>query len=191
MASRQAAQSTDLIEIDLRNPAWAALLAWLIPGAGHFYQRRYSKGALFLVCILSTYFFGLTIGGGHVVYASWTKNDRRWQYGFQLPVGAAALPALVQSHRVKNGKEPFFGGIMAPPSHVADPHDEFDLRNDELAQWHLTYHWYFDLGTLYTMIAGLLNILAIYDAYAGPLLVVDQKSAKRPPPDTSGARQRS
>ncbi len=26
-----------------------------------------------------------------------------------------------------------------------------------------------DLGTVYTMIAGLLNVLAIYDAYGGPV----------------------
>ena len=27
----------------------------------------------------------------------------------------------------------------------------------------------FDMGTLYTMVAGLLNILVIFDAFAGPL----------------------
>ena len=29
----------------LRNPAVAAILAWLLPGAGHLYQRRYFKAA--------------------------------------------------------------------------------------------------------------------------------------------------
>jgi hypothetical protein len=28
---------------------------------------------------------------------------------------------------------------------------------------------YFELGTAYTMIAGLLNILAVYDAWGGPV----------------------
>ena len=37
--------------IDLRNRPLAALLAWLVPGAGHFYQGRHAKGVLFLVCI--------------------------------------------------------------------------------------------------------------------------------------------
>mgnify|MGYP001765665878 CR=1 FL=1 len=36
----------DKIEIDLRQPTVAAILAWLIPGAGHLYQRRYFKAAL-------------------------------------------------------------------------------------------------------------------------------------------------
>ena len=81
----------DQIEIDLRQPGVAALWAWLWPGAGHLYQRRYAKGILFMVCILSTYFFGLAMGGGHVVYASWNQTERRWQYFCQLGVG---LPAL-------------------------------------------------------------------------------------------------
>lgn len=54
------------IEIDLREPGRAALYAWLWPGAGHLYQRRYAKGILFMVCILGTYFFGLALGGGAV-----------------------------------------------------------------------------------------------------------------------------
>ena len=70
--------SDNVIEVDLRNPALAAFWAWIWPGAGHMYQRRYAKGVLFMVCILSIYFFGLSLGGGHVVYASWTKNDKRW-----------------------------------------------------------------------------------------------------------------
>ena len=77
------------VEIDLRNPALAALLAWLWPGAGHLYQRRNIKGVLFMVCVLATYFFGLVLGEGHVVYASWLKATAagsicaRWAWGCQ------------------------------------------------------------------------------------------------------------
>ena len=45
------------LEINLREPAVAAILAWLIPGAGHLYQRRTGKGLLFMICILGIYFF--------------------------------------------------------------------------------------------------------------------------------------
>jgi len=175
--------SIETIEIDLRNPAWAAFWAWLWPGAGHLYQRRYAKGLLFMVCILGTYFSGLTLGKGHVVYASWTKNDRRWQYLCQVGVGASALPALIQSHRVRNGDDPLWSGIMAPPSNVADSDDVLELHRDELAQWHLELPSRFELGTLYTMIAGLLNVLVIYDAYAGPVIAVPEEESDKPPPD--------
>ena len=69
--------------IDLRNRPLAALLAWLIPGAGHLYQGRYTKGVLFMVCILSAWVLGFALGGGHVVYASWAPGDKRWHYFLQ------------------------------------------------------------------------------------------------------------
>jgi hypothetical protein len=34
---------------------------------------------------------------------------------------------------------------------------------------------YFELGTAYTMIAGLLNILAVYDAWGGPVFPMEAK----------------
>ena len=34
---------------------------------------------------------------------------------------------------------------------------------------------YFELGTAYTMIAGLLNLLAVYDAWGGPVFPVETK----------------
>lgn len=182
MPSTTPSPATDVFDIDLRHPGWAAFWAWLVPGAGHLYQRRHAKGVLFMACILGTYFFGLSMGGGHVVYASWGPNEKRWQYFCQLGVGAAALPALVQSRRVKNGDEPFWGGLMAPPEHVSGTDNLYELQRDELARWHLQYHSYFELGTLFTMIAGLLNVLAIYDAYAGPMVVVLEQNADRPPP---------
>jgi hypothetical protein len=42
----------------------------------------------------------------------------------------------------------------------------------------------FELGVVYTMIAGLLNILAIYDAYEGPAYEdeEDETQSDKPPP---------
>ncbi|MHB8970294.1 MAG: DUF6677 family protein [Pirellulaceae bacterium] len=167
--------SDEHFEIDLRQPGLAAFWAWLWPGAGHLYQRRYAKGILFMVCILSIYFYGLAMAGGHVVYASWNKSDRRWQYVCQVGVGLPALPALVQARRVARGGKPLLNGVMAPPR--LEPYSNVD----ELSQWHLKYQLYFELGTLYTMIAGLLNVLAIYDAYAGPVLVSSDEKDNKPP----------
>lgn len=165
----------ETIEIDLRNPTLAAFLAWLWPGAGHIYQRRYFKGGLFMISILAMYFCGLTMGKGHVVYASWTETDKRWHYFCQVGVGLPALPALVQAKRVLGDeKEPLFDGVMAPPAQPVLPENE-----DQLAVWHKTLDAKFELGTLYTMIAGLLNILVICDAYAGPFLAAADKKEKK------------
>ena len=206
--------------VELRDPVLAAFLAWLIPGAGHLYQRRTAKGLLFMVCILGTFFYGLFLGEGHVVYASWRPADKmqrlpadiRLPYLCQVGAGLPALPALLQAYRVKKGREPLFGGFMAPPRRepvedfveqpaqsaakaraamdqaASDPADggadaagdaqprnrpreglRSKMYNDELSMWNYKLHRYFDIGTTFTMIAGLLNILAIYDAWGGPM----------------------
>ncbi len=168
-------ETDEPVEIDLRNPALAALLAWLWPGAGHLYQRRYVKGALFMVCVLATYATGMYLGDGYVVYASWAKGDRRWQYFCQVGAGLPALPALLQNRLVRSRQQPLFGGVMAPPAVVVED------RDDELAGWHRKLAGNFDLGTLYTMIAGLLNVLAICDAFAGPFVPASEDDKKKEP----------
>ena len=83
----------DLVEIELKEPWIAALLAWMLPGLGHIYQGRTGKGLLFFICILGTFFYGMYLGGGKVVYASvpW-EQQYRWQYLCQLGVGLTKHP---------------------------------------------------------------------------------------------------
>ncbi|QDV41359.1 hypothetical protein Enr13x_11970 [Stieleria neptunia] len=175
MASSANVIQVDTERIDLKNRSLAAFLAWLVPGAGHFYQGRHTKGSLYLVCILTTWMLGFALGGGHVVYASWQPGDRRWHYILQAGVGAAALPALIQGNHMRKmtdkgttsrSYEPKWGGFMAPPHRPV-----IEDRTDEVSAWYATYGAGYEMGTWYTMIAGLLNILVIYDAYAGPLAV--------------------
>jgi TM2 domain-containing membrane protein YozV len=167
------------VEVDLKNRWLAALWAWLWPGAGHLYQGRHAKGILCMVCILVTYFWGLALGGGHVVYASFKKPDVRYPFLCQIGVGLPAFPALVQRFRQNEGKELLFGGLMGPPE---QPVREQDY--DELARWHSETGFYFELGTLYTMIAGLLNFLAIYDAHSGPVFTAPDSKRDRTPSDS-------
>jgi hypothetical protein len=178
--SEMTATSESVIEvddrlIDLRNRPLAALLAWLVPGGGHFYQRRHAKGTLYLICILTLWIIGFSIGGFHVVYASQYPGDHRWHYYLQVGAGAIALPALVQTKRINDytpertgvtsdDYEPLWGGFMAPPHRPVS-----EEKADEVSAWYARHGAGYEMGTWYTMIAGLLNILIIYDAYAGPL----------------------
>ncbi|WP_235034072.1 DUF6677 family protein [Roseiconus lacunae] len=175
MPASQNVIQVDNQKIDLKNRYLAAFLAWLLPGAGHYYQGRHTKGSLYLVCILTTWIVGFALGGGHVVYASWQPGDKRWHYFLQAGVGAAALPALVQGNhmrkatdggRTKRGYDPLWGGFMAPPHRPV-----IEDQPDEISAWYAQYGAGYEMGTWYTMIAGLLNILVIYDAYSGPLSV--------------------
>lgn len=103
------------IEIDLKDPAFAAFLAWLMPGLGHWYQGRRHKAIIFFVCIFGTFVYGLYLGEGRVVYASWRENDRRLPYLCQVGVGLPALPALIQARRANPIQFPIYEDFMAPP----------------------------------------------------------------------------
>lgn len=81
----------------LKNSLLAAVLAFLVPGLGHLYQGRTFKGLLYAVCILGTFFFGLQIGDGKVVYFSWAGEHKTWYYLCQVWTGVPALPAIYQS----------------------------------------------------------------------------------------------
>jgi hypothetical protein len=202
------------LTVNLREPHWAALLAWLWPGAGHFYQRRFAKGFVYMTCVLSIYFLGLLWGTSRVVYASFKSEDFRWQYLCQVGVGVPAFPAIVQSMVVGNGSDPWWeiarrhpavrdgssrnellresyqrlkpgqvlpagqkpiiDGFMAPPG------GESSLsENDVLGMWHFELGHFFEIGTVYTLVAGLLNMLAIYDAFVGPMILTPQEKAKK------------
>ena len=156
----------DNCEIDLKNRYVAAVLAALFPAAGHFYQGRKNKAYLFAVCILSLFILGMVVGRGRVVYASWSGDDFRVQYPAQAFIGLPAAPALLQAWVAKSDPERrFLGGFMAAPP--IDP-----VRGDNhkaLSQWHSEASAGFELGTLYTAVAGLLNLLVIFDAFAGPM----------------------
>ncbi len=174
--------------LDLKDPVVAAVLAWLVPGLGHIYQGRTGKGLVFMVCILGTFFYGLlALGEGRVVYASWRPDPVRLPYLCQVGVGLPALPALVQASRMRQGKPPWWGGLMAPPAPERGRRGGME-RQPTIHDLHVRLHRYFELATVYTMIAGLLNVLVIYDAWAGPMYV-DEASDEPVPPGERGPPQ--
>jgi hypothetical protein len=156
-----------------------ALLSLLVPGLGQIYQGRVGKGILFLVCIYALFFYGMALGGWRNVYIpdtsrlnnplrlSPTMADlyNRPQYLGQFWVGVVAWPAIVQY----NSKEPnwLLGTFQRTP-----PETELnELQTNGDKTW--------DLGWVYTVIAGVLNILVIYDALAGPAFVRVGEEASR------------
>jgi len=173
------ARSTRNERIDLRTPWLAGALAWLIPGAGHLYQRRYFKGAIIGVSIWSVLLFGLFSGsyreelsdGGtrlhfaRNVYCSWRDGDKRLYFIPQACVGAIAVPAWLQSRRPVDATDSVLTTAFAPPrvsseSSTRPNQPTFDEIVGRLHSW-------LDVSTIYTVVAGLLNVLAIFDAIGG------------------------
>lgn len=165
----------------LKNREVAAVLAWLLPGLGHAYQGRWAKAGLYFVCLMGLFVHGAYLGSqGGPEGVGWARvvyfdglNFNRLAFYCQMGIGAPVLPAIVQKYRVSQGKEPFWNGFMAPPMKPEAPWTRDATRPLALratgADLHGRLHRFFELGTVYTMIAGLLNVLAIYDAWGGPV----------------------
>jgi hypothetical protein len=148
----------------------AAILSYLIPGLGQLTQGRVRKGLLFLVCLYALFFYGMFLGQGKNVYLPDNHPEERgtlsrlasdlytrFQFVGQFPIGMAAWPAMYQYYLYDGAdKNPPLHGWMRAPSL-----DEINqLQRDGDKTW--------DLGWVYTVIAGVLNVLVIYDALAGP-----------------------
>ena len=257
--------------IDLKNPWVAAVLAILLPGAGHLYQGRTFKGVLYFVCVLGTFLYGMHLADWRAVYAYAGEpgGPRQRVYGYfaQIGIGGPALGALVQGRRYQSPEnehlrmidqrisEPFEGVVLADGETLilvkgqitlepemgrfgpdvagmfegtvtdedgesrpvrlrlegslelerpisADPRRRLEIAIAErlegpetiasgqylngsiprpLLNWfqvppeqaqierlHRDFGRFFDLGMVYTWIAGLLNVLVIWDALEGP-----------------------
>ncbi|HEY1190815.1 MAG TPA: DUF6677 family protein, partial [Gemmata sp.] len=92
--------------------------------------------------------------------------SHRWQFLGQFWIGAAAWPGVYQYAVFDKTKDagPVFGKFERMP----DEKELNDLQRNGNKRW--------DLGWVYTVIAGVLNLLVIYDALAGPMF-------REPPPD--------
>jgi hypothetical protein len=177
----------------------AGLLSYLVPGLGQIYQGRVGKGVLFFVCIYTLFFYGLFLGSWRNVYLPDTvdpTNSSTNPWGLPRPlanlynrphfvgqfwVGAAAWPAVWQYYTYdprQNEHPPLDGFMRQPPEEKLN-----DLARDGDKG--------VDLAWVYTVIAGVLNIMVIYDAFAGPAFVPrlaeEPKDAKGPHANASAA----
>lgn len=165
------------------------LLSYLVPGLGQVWQGRVAKGVLFFVCIYTLFFYGMYLGTGtafvdgkpyHVsgsVYLPQTRNNpfnlppfaadlyNRPQFAGQFWVGVAAWPALWQYLNF-DALEDDKGGNRLLGKFERQPREE-DLNAVQTAG-----DKRMDLGWVFTVIAGVLNIMVIYDALAGPAFVL-------------------
>ena len=121
--------------VQLRDPVVAALLAFAIPGAGHWYQGRRFKATIYSVCILTIFVWGMILGGGQPVYSQLiyrsdgspsaqlqsTPLRMKFTYGYvaQVMVGLPALPSLVQEMRMRNKDAKI--KCVGIPAHMREP----------------------------------------------------------------------
>jgi hypothetical protein len=176
----------------------AGFLSYLVPGLGQIYQGRTGKGVLFMVCLLGMFIAGNAMGNWRNVYLPYADPNVpakvrnveftgivkaiffRLQFLGQFPIGIAAWPAIWQYwfFDPDNPDTPnrFFGNFQRFPA------DERKL-NEELTNSDKTP----DIAWVYTVIAGVLNVLVIYDAYAGPAYLLSQREPQDKPEGEAAA----
>jgi hypothetical protein len=137
---------------------WAKALAigfaaWLVPGLGHWLLGRRGKALFFLVALWGTFLAGWALSDFRAVF--W-KYDRIATYG-QLGMGVPTLVLLA-------GKAPFSAALGRTFYEPTGPSENLLPR--------------YDIGTLYTCVAGLLNLVVALSAFS--LALWGQGEAHRP-----------
>jgi len=172
-------------------------LSYLVPGLGQIYQGRVAKGLLFMVCLYGLFFYGMHLGSWSNVYLPDTVDTtpppiplprplgnlyNHKEFLGQFWIGVAAWPAIWQYNNFNphEDKGPVFGTFERTPfeSRAEPGVDAHQFKNRAPADWkgatlnelQTNGDKTWDLGWVYTVIAGVLNILVIYDAFAGPAL---------------------
>jgi hypothetical protein len=185
-----------------RSP-WAGFLSYLVPGLGQIYQGRVGKGLLFLVSLYGLFFYGMYLGSWSNVYLPDTVEQNppplasmprplgnlynHLQFAGQFWIGIAAWPAIWQydMYNPREEEGPLFDNFERTPfeSRAQEGAEPSIYRHEAPADWkgatlnelQTNGDKTWDLGWVYTVIAGVLNILVIYDAFAGPAFAEGEK----------------
>jgi hypothetical protein len=156
-------------QVDLKNRWLAAVLAFLIPGAGHLYQGRLVKAAIYSVGIIGLFVGGMVLGEWKVVYWRWEPGGHRsFGYFSQVLVGLPALPARWQAGRyLEQGRAidetldaPFSGRLRYDPDpdqltiHPVDPDTRPTSKIHEITG---TIHWQREAAAVTGTLEGTLD----------------------------------
>lgn len=124
----------------------AAILAWILPGAGHFYLGHRGLGAVFFIAISFPFWTGVALGG---VKDSVNPRANKWLFLAEMCSGGYTTVCFFASNQIT-------AKINALPK-------------AQRAKAEVPYTSYFpesDVAQIYLATAGLLNLLAVLDALA-------------------------
>ncbi len=156
-------------------PFVAGILAWVVPGAGHVYLGRTVRGIVLCICINGLFWSGVAFGGVFTV----DREQERWWYMAQMMTGisGAASWHLQKNARMQVAKqaETRRADAEAEGRNLKIEEAETDIKVE--SQLSLTYPAAV-VSRAYSGIAGMLNLLCIFDAF----MLAAMGSAGEPPP---------
>lgn len=135
------------------------LIAWLIPGAGHIYQRRLVRGIIIFVTISALFWTGVAFGG----VATVDYDHERWWFIADMFAGIHALVGWYRYQTLTHRFAEQHGAMPEPgtPGYEGKQEDfEEYLAKSELALVAPTE----TVARAYAGVAGLLNLMCVFDA---------------------------
>jgi hypothetical protein len=126
-----------------KNAFVALVLGWVVPGGGHVYLGQVKKGLFFFVLLAGAFVGGIAIGGYDDVAfpkpnANTPAND----------ITSRAMYRIIPAIQAMDGAVAF---VSAKAAEAAE-------RDNE-------YLGDYDIGVLYTVVAGLMNLIVMLDAF--------------------------
>ena len=152
----------------------ALFLAWLIPGAGHAYLGRPLRGAIIFIVIGATFWGGIALGGVMTV----DYESEKWWFAAEILTGAHGVAGW---HRQRMVYQELAADAAVGPAPL--------LRTEARMQWNfrvdkklaadgtaLVYPTD-TVARAYAGVAGLLNLMCMFDAVMLSLLAGRSKPA--------------
>ena len=135
-------------------PFLALVLAWLVPGAGHYYVGRKVRGVVIFLTLSAMFWTGVALGGVMTVDA----RGERWWFVADMFTG---VHGLVSYQRQK--------AVYADPK-IFPPQEAMLLQNEAVVDERLAKagivlaHPGDTVARTYAGIAGFLNLMCMFDA---------------------------
>lgn len=85
----------------MKDPGKALLLAWLVPGAGHWYAARRRRAILYAVAVIGTFLAGIWMGG----VATVSITVHKWAFLLQLFDGPIAMATAIASRAAETAHQ--------------------------------------------------------------------------------------
>jgi len=142
----------------------AGVLAWLVPGAGHLLLRRPVRAVILFVCIVGLFWTGVALGG---TFTADPVKERAWFVG-QMATGSSGMAAwYIQGAAREKIINRLLEERKIPRSFPTGQDGEqwWNAFNQAAAEEGLALVYPTDTAArAYTGVAGMLNLLCIFDA---------------------------
>jgi len=149
-------------------PVVVLVLAWLIPGAGHVYLNRVCRGVIIFVTITATFWAGVAMGGVMTV----DSDNERWWFVAQMfsgvngVIGWQMQRRVYERHNARLAEDQRYtvqARVQTSEEAVSALRQKF--MDKMLQEENLALVRPMDTAArAYSGVAGLLNLMCIFDA---------------------------